>query len=185
VVILWTAALAGCGVPARDRLVHVFFTGVDRPAAAANTTGAAGAHGPATPGTNAPVLVASLPREPVVHFHQPFADRNCSACHAGEHGQQLKAEGGDLCLGCHDKLIGQAKYVHPPVDDGKCLMCHEPHQSRNSWLLSRKGRAVCLECHRLAKMEKVKGHAEMGTAACQSCHDPHRSDLKKLLRAQP
>ncbi len=177
------ALLLGCSSQNRDQLVRVFFTGVDEPVRVAR--GSSGTNSASGSSTNSTVALAQggVPVQPVVFFHKPFAERNCVACHVLAQSAQLKAVGGDLCLTCHDKLIGKAKFVHSPVDDGKCQLCHDPHQSKEKWLLIRKGRAICLDCHRLAKMEKVKGHVNMGSDACQSCHDPHRSDLKKLLKA--
>lgn len=176
-VVACAAVLVGCGSQSRDRLVHVFFTGVDQPVVASASTNS-------MPVTNSGPSSLVNNAVPAVFFHKPFAERNCVGCHQSDKSQKLKAEGADLCLTCHDKLIGEAKVVHSPVDDGKCHLCHDPHQSKQKSLLIRVGRDVCLNCHRMAKMEKVKGHANMGTeAACQSCHDPHKSNLKKLLKA--
>ena len=168
-------ALTGCNSQARHRVLCVFFTGVDQPTAPPPVR-------PAAPGTNAVLGTAAQTNQPAVYLHQPYAEQKCAACHLGEQSQELRAGGGDLCLECHPKLVGQAKYVHAPVKDGQCQHCHAAHQSTEPYLLTRKGQGVCVDCHTLAKIEKVKGHAGIGKDLCFTCHDPHGSEWKKLLK---
>lgn len=168
--------LTGCRPETRRQLLGVFFTGIDRPPPRR-------VEAPAPARTNAPVASFVAPDEPVIHFHQPYFERQCAACHVSAMSQELRLPGGDLCLECHGKLIGKARFVHPPVDEGRCTACHHPHESQEPFLLTRRGQAVCLECHQRTKLARVKAHATIGERACQDCHDPHRSDLKKLLKA--
>ena len=171
--------LAGCSSQTKDRLLRVFFTGVDatnRPPTTAEAPVAA---------TNQALLAVAPSIRSEVHTHPPYFERKCTACHVNELSQELRSNGGDLCLGCHDKLIGNAKHVHAPVSDGRCDLCHLPHESPEPFLLTRKAQELCLDCHSLAQMEKLRGHATMGTSECVSCHDPHRSELPKLAKAKP
>lgn len=182
VTFLGIIALTSCSTKIRHQALCIFFEGVDE--------------------TNAPSVVVTdlasptnfavqsiaasrLPVGPIIHYHKPYEERKCISCHVSGQSQQLHAEGGDLCLECHKKLTANAKFIHPPVDDGKCLLCHNPHESTELFLLKRKGRAVCLDCHKMTKLLRVKDHTTMGEASCVSCHDPHASNLKKLLKPKP
>jgi predicted CXXCH cytochrome family protein len=170
--------LAGCSSQTKHRLLCVFFTGLDQ----TNSPPLAVASAASTDAAAQPAAAAAIP---VVYFHKPYFERNCEACHVTGQSEELRATGSDLCLECHQKLIGNATYVHAPVNDGKCNLCHVAHKSTERFLLTGKAQDVCLDCHKRAKMVKVKGHATMGTAECVSCHDPHRSDQRKLLKAPP
>ncbi|MEI6779342.1 MAG: cytochrome c3 family protein [Verrucomicrobiota bacterium] len=168
---------AGCRPETKDKLLRVFFTGVDakgRPAVAA-----------AAVSTNTAVRTAATNTFPVVFLHQPFAERNCTACHVSDLSQELRTGGSGLCLGCHDKLIGNAKYVHAPVSDGRCDLCHQSHDSPERFLLTRKAQVLCLDCHALVQMAKLRDHATLPDAGCTSCHDPHRSERKSLVKPAP
>jgi predicted CXXCH cytochrome family protein len=169
---------AGCSPQTKEHLLRVFFTG-------AGTTNRPPVTASAAVSTNAAVQ-PSIPTTPqVVSSHKAFTERNCTACHLTAMSQELRSSGSDLCLECHDKLIGNAKYVHAPVNDGRCDLCHQPHESTERFLLTRKAQDLCLDCHPFAQMVKLRGHATMGTAECVSCHDPHRSEQKNLVKAQP
>jgi predicted CXXCH cytochrome family protein len=78
---------------------------------------------------------------------------SCINCH-NPHSSPLKKllinESNDLCLRCHDKTIAKdsvrisnikqvlsrAKSVHPPVENGGCVTCHNPHFSEKRALLT-------------------------------------------------
>jgi predicted CXXCH cytochrome family protein len=171
---------AGCSSQTKGRLLRVFFTGVD----ATNTVAAATS-------TNLPVStntlaqVATSTNTTVGTVHKPFLERNCTACHLTAMSQELRVNGSDLCLECHDKLIGTAKYVHAPINAGRCDVCHQAHESPEKALLLRKAQDLCVECHELPLMVQLRGHANMGSAECVSCHDPHRSEQKYLVKARP
>jgi len=168
--------VSGCSTETRHRLLHVFFTGVDRTNAA-----------PAV------VSVAEPPRQaafavPVAQpdfIHKPYGESQCAACHLTAESQQLRVTGGALCLECHSNLLADAKYVHAPVEAGACDLCHEPHRSTEPSLLKRKSQELCLECHSSAIMAKVKAHTTNEAALCIECHDAHRSNRPKLARISP
>jgi predicted CXXCH cytochrome family protein len=169
---------AGCSSQARHKVLTFFFTGVDQPSTAA----AAATQAPAAD-TNAPTR--TLPPEPVLYLHEPYAQRQCTACHVGELSQELKVEGSALCLECHAKILAGASRVHAPVADGRCDLCHSAHQSEQPRLLTRKAQDLCLDCHPLEVMRVVSRHSTLQTDDCVKCHEPHRSELKALLRTPP
>lgn len=177
--LLCIIALTSCTTETRHRVLCVFFEGVDETNA---PTVAVTGFNLSSSNSVQTIAASRLPAAPVIHYHKPYEERKCLACHVSKQSQQLHTEGGELCLECHKTLIGDAKFIHVPVDDGKCLLCHNPHESTELFLLKRKGRAVCLDCHKMTKLLKVKEHTTMGEAACTSCHDPHRSNIKKLMK---
>jgi predicted CXXCH cytochrome family protein len=171
---------AGCSSQTKGRLLRVFFTGVDATNTVFVTTST---NLPA--GTNTLVQAAIPTTAPVGSVHKPYLDRNCTACHLTAMSQELRVNGSGLCLECHDKLIGTAKYVHAPIAAGKCDDCHQGHESPEKALLLRKAQDLCVECHELPQMAQVRGHANIGSAECLSCHDPHRSEQQYLVKARP
>ena len=169
--------VTGCSTETTQRLLHVFFTGVDgtnAPPAATMTS----------PATNAVNRTATALAEPVVYLHQPYLERKCDACHLTGDSQALRVTGGALCLECHAKVAVPAKYIHAPVGEGRCDLCHEAHKSTERALLTRQGSDVCLSCHELVYMTKINGHAKTSGPECWSCHDAHRSDNKYLVKAR-
>lgn len=170
--------VAGCSSQTNQRLLRVFFTGVDQTNSAPLVVEA---H---RPGTNTAAGPVAMLTAPVIYLHQPYLEQKCDQCHLAGRGEELIATGSALCLKCHSKLIENAKFVHAPVRDGRCDLCHEAHKSTERFLLTRKGQDVCLSCHKLAAMANVEGHAGMGAAECVSCHDAHCSNEKYLVKAR-
>jgi predicted CXXCH cytochrome family protein len=112
----------------------------------------------------------------------------CSNCHeplGGPHPKKgaktfkLTAEPPALCQTCHDAL-GTKKTVHPPVKDGMCTTCHDPHSSDQGRLLTAPLKELCETCHSDLSGLKEQ-HGPFSTGDCTACHAPHESDLDRLL----
>ncbi len=147
--------------------------------------------------------------------HAPAANWLCLDCHDGQIGEyNMQDEGKSKylvrdpveqnCDSCHDVLIdwNSNKYSHGPVNDGRCIRCHNPHGSDNEFFLRKSIWDLCTTCH----AEKATGkhivssfvfsrnkgaHPTKGpkdparperTFACSSCHNPHGSNGIFLLR---
>ena len=132
----------------------------------------------------------SLVRGAVVH--DPVAAGNCGGCHlqiAGEeHPKNKKVfrfqeQGVKLCLMCHESKLAKP-FVHKPVAEGRCLACHNPHNSDARGLLRAAGKALCLQCHP-DKYTWTVTHKPVAEGDCLACHDPHQSDHNMLLRRSP
>ncbi len=92
----------------------------------------------------------------VPNRHRPLAFGRCDPCH--RYDGRLHKPVRELCLGCHGGEEFGRRIAHTPVRRGECLACHDPHASREPFLL--KGRyapgrtidragdvALCLGCH--------------------------------------
>jgi len=112
----------------------------------------------------------------------------CDTCHqpvSQPHPQKknktfkLTEEVPGLCLQCHPKP-GAMKYVHPPVKDGMCTTCHNPHDSAEPKLLAQPMKALCTSCHPDKTSYKYV-HGPAATGDCTSCHRSHESNNAHLL----
>ncbi len=164
------AALSiGCNTASGHRVLSFFFDGVPEPGSA-----------PAARRTGDLRVTSPAVRPADFTQHQPYAEKNCAACHDAQAMNRLVAPGEQLCFQCHD--LGKAKrYVHGPIAGGGCLVCHDPHRSQYRHLLVSDSVGFCLRCHDRAALRPVEGHAaEAGQ--CTDCHDAHMSDQRYLLR---
>jgi len=130
-------------------------------------------------------------------FVHPVARDDCGSCHEssgaphpGGEGKEfsLLAEGGDLCLTCHE-VISEEGSVHPPAQDGECLTCHDPHSSEVRGLLTQPLPDLCAMCHDGYQQPEGDSGSVHGVItsgkSCSSCHRPHDSSLEKLLIKEP
>ncbi len=85
----------------------------------------------------------------------------------------------DNCISCHQEKRGPFLWEHPPASED-CSLCHKPHGSVNSRLLTARGPALCQQCHSAAFHPSLPYGGE-GTAAgtpdryiagtnCMNCH---------------
>ena len=123
--------------------------------------------------------------------HTPAKD-DCKGCHtqaakAGKckspvsSGWQLTTPDPDLCLGCHD-VRGKTP-MHPPIEGGGCVTCHDPHGSPNPSLLVKYPIVdLCNDCH-TPKGTKKSVHTAVKKGNCTGCHSPHAGEAAPLLIA--
>ncbi len=113
---------------------------------------------------------------------------SCGSCHesvATPHPQKgkktfkLTDTPPALCYGCHD-AFGKKSQIHPPVKEGMCTTCHDPHSSGNPRLLVQPLGELCQSCHADKTGAKVL-HGPVSAGDCTACHVPHESDTKSLL----
>lgn len=120
----------------------------------------------------------------------PVAE-NCTGCHEavttphpkkGTKTFKLTQEPPELCYTCHE-AFGKKSTVHPPVEQGACTMCHNPHASDQPKLLAQPVKDLCPTCHSDHVDFKVV-HGPVSAGDCTACHTPHESDDKALLLKQ-
>lgn len=112
----------------------------------------------------------------------------CDTCHqsiATPHPQKkgktfkLAQEVPGLCYQCHTPF-GTMKHVHPPLKDGMCTSCHNPHDSAEPKLLVQPAKDLCTSCHP-DKTDFKFVHGPAATGDCTACHNPHESNNPALL----
>jgi len=89
-----------------------------------------------------------------------------------------------LCYDCHpgSNYSGSTDYVHGPVAVGDCMRCHNPHRSKQKYLLKLHVPDVCYQCHEKADIESITDHSEESLSECLECHVGHSSPARGLLR---
>jgi predicted CXXCH cytochrome family protein len=112
--------------------------------------------------------------------HGPYAAHLCSACHEAAATNALVLPRDQLCFKCHEVRLDR-KFVHGPVASGGCLVCHDPHSSRNPRLVVSGPGTVCFQCHDPRDVARAEGH-EGVESGCTGCHDAHASDQRFLLK---
>lgn len=142
------------------------------------------------------------------HVHQPVTLGVCKFCHKlvnpKEHSFKLFRTRKELCSSCHEEQtsdlnmipsvaqlkakapqVGKGRYIHKPLEEGKCIDCHNPHSSDNKFLLTAATmEELCRECH--DKMEAVKKpHEPFAEGKCNQCHESHSSNYSPLLINEP
>ncbi len=113
---------------------------------------------------------------------------NCETCHEsiekphpkkGGKTFKLSQDVPDLCYTCHEAFTDK-KTVHPPVEQGLCTTCHNPHASDEPKLLAQPMKDLCGMCHSDHEDFPVV-HGPVAAGDCTACHTPHASDDKSLL----
>jgi len=167
--------LGGCSPAARYKIARVVFDGVPPPTSGKGEgkTESSPGESPEQPGSS------SKPSSPIFYSHYPYAEGSCDNCHDPQASNGLIEEGNKLCLTCHDDILTGAKVVHLPAEED-CLICHEPHRSKNAKLLKQPVEELCLTCHDKDDIEEL--HGEIMT--CTNCHNPHQSNEEKLLKSE-
>ncbi len=112
---------------------------------------------------------AKLAAKKVVHA--AVSQGGCDTCHevadGDKHTFALVAEGGALCLDCHEELGDALEDTdtmlsrHFPVAEGECLSCHDPHATMQPALL--------LESYRERRYGRFD---ESQFELCFQCNDP-------------
>ena len=122
--------------------------------------------------------------------HQPYAEKDCEACHESSARSAtgfvqgiptLSMPMGELCVSCHEAEVDT--YVHGPSASGACSICHVAHQSAYPSLLRYKNQdALCLDCHTSEYFATRDQHQAYAEQECVACHDPHAAAHPSLLR---
>jgi len=140
----------------------------------------------------------------IVYTHPLSAARLCNQCHLSTgnfamFGQKASANyfqkgvpspgklvvpRKELCIKCHKdksdaKALREGIWLHTTAAKGDCHKCHDPHQSKNRYMLLDKPRQICIPCHKDPKIMELAAHKEPGE--CLTCHNPHLGKDRKLL----
>lgn len=148
------------------------------------------------------LLLSSLPsfseESPCLMCHSKFKKpaktvhaalgMGCETCHQAVEGKKHPEKGSmkltqdvpGLCFGCHDHGKFKGKVIHPPVAEGMCTICHNPHQSEFGKLLISDSPDICYDCHDKTEFTKKNVHMAV-LGGCGSCHATHASENKTLF----
>jgi len=169
--------LASCDEVERHNMLTFFFDGV-----------------PPLPGEASEVPSSGAKRNevgtgaPAAGWHVHEAIKNCTNCHGEQRRRgfsskiQLVAEVPQLCYQCHQEYSTLEGWVHGPVATGSCLLCHEPHRTKNEFLLLKPVPELCYQCHDLEAVRLIENHAEESYSHCVDCHEGHAGETRGLLR---
>jgi len=146
----------------------------------------------------------------LAHFiHGPKAQEQCYQCHESsgtyafrkidKKGADVLPAGGEggvsgrltlplseLCLDCHTSKSQKTAYskklwLHGPVAQGECTICHQPHQSEFQYMLLKKNSIeLCTGCHANGYIKENERHKT--DDECISCHNPHAGEDSLLLK---
>lgn len=187
------AAEVACSPAARYKTLTFLLDGVPPPAKikaapsseAVAVSSAAVSAAPAPPsqaaaGVSTTAMATLMSREPVAGdvFHPPFRRQLCQFCHNfGSGTDRLRYPLPDLCFQCHGHLDKMGPHVMWPVQQGRCVTCHNPHQAPNAKLLRMPPPRLCFQCHNPDKLS----HG-IDNIRCLDCHTPHSSKQPHLLK---
>jgi predicted CXXCH cytochrome family protein len=101
-----------------------------------------------------------------------------------------------VCGACHADSIerqDRSQTKHPPIKDGMCSSCHEPHGGDNVYFFKQPNVIdLCGTCHEWQKHsthpigEKVIDPRNKNlTVQCLSCHRAHGTEHKYMIYASP
>jgi predicted CXXCH cytochrome family protein len=134
--------------------------------------------------------------------HGPASVWSCLSCHDIDSMPiyDVKRPDVEVCFRCHTEQKNDwkaKKYLHGPLNTGKCTICHNPHSSENLFNLFKPTWDLCVSCHSNKTTGKhilvgfiYNGHPtnkvpdplrEGKELTCASCHSPHASDYLNLL----
>jgi predicted CXXCH cytochrome family protein len=124
--------------------------------------------------------------------HGPVAAGECTVCHGeskrhAENPRRYKfgavKDLDKVCFKCHDKFKPK-KFVHNPVQEGECTVCHSPHGSEFKFQLVAQGGELCFNCHDEELIGEKYVHGPAAVGGCVACHEPHTANYEKNLKAQ-
>jgi predicted CXXCH cytochrome family protein len=148
--------------------------------------------------------------------HQPINNGKCLGCHfphGSKNNRLLREPLEDICFICHDNFLykipeitrakaamaarkptkkeleklSKYKIIHKPITEKGCVICHNPHSSKDKKLLVSEGdKFFCYKCHNdftvNPEFEIKSVHKPVSDEDCIACHEMHATDNEKLLK---
>jgi len=169
--------LISCSPQMKYSVLNIFFDGVPEPEEL-NSETAVDSTGNYYISSQEP---ESRQKDSPYFFHQPYSSDKCRACHESDNLGKIITEPDRLCNYCHDSFSDIYSNIHGPADSGKCMLCHDPHMSKNKSMLRQTGRELCTYCHQEDQLSE-KSHPEGAEINCVKCHNPHGGGQYYLLK---
>ncbi len=121
------------------------------------------------------VIIKSL-----VNKHVPFAKNECYKCHSEENVGGYSKPQPQMCYQCHEDFNDKYNVIHGPAAGGYCTSCHNPHKTKQKFLLAKSEDQLCFTCHDSKIIYQNKFHEE-GETNCTKCHNPHGGPSRYLI----
>lgn len=199
---------SGCSPDARYKVLTFFFTGVPEPGQQEQQA----VSGKQVAATTIKKKKRKRAIQVSKHFtHGPFGAGQCELCHAvtaskpfrtaqqktasatarpskKNIGPRLAYPVDQICLTCHaEKKSSLAEtrglWMHGPVANGYCVVCHSPHKSKRRFMLLRKDNIeLCTGCHQMDDLLLTSAHSNATDLSCITCHNPHMGITAFLLK---
>lgn len=196
--ILFLFSTTGCDKYTRYKVETFFFTGVPPVHGVMKAESAEDT-------SSRPTEKEERKGERVTTFvHGPYASEQCYLCHVVEAKpkETLDYAGGfprlqdlpsklllpknEICTECHvtkeyKSAFKDDLWIHGPVSNGTCTVCHHYHASRTDYmLLAEKSVDLCSQCHTGDFITDIAEHTE--GKDCLDCHNAHVGKDRFLLK---
>ena len=179
ILILVLTLFVSCSVEQHHQTLAFFFDGVPDPTTVEQAVEEQTIEKDSAPEDQPVGVNRKAAQQQVLSVHPPYQDRECDSCHDRSSASFLTAPADELCFLCHDSEPFEMAYVHGPVAVAACTACHQPHQSKEPYLLLNPVMDVCMSCHAKADVEQNDNH-DMETV-CTECHNPHSGEDPYLM----
>lgn len=198
--------ITGCDKYTKYKVASFFFTGVPHPDEQMQTS-SINTGKPLSPAELAKAKRALKSQDIKFVSHGPYAANQCYQCHdtnttaglsnkgkktttmpqwSGRMPGRLVAPLKKLCSECHvtkstESAYNRELWIHGPVSDGMCTLCHNPHQTSNPYMLKKETTIeLCTSCHGKGYIIETEEHTS--GKECGSCHNAHLGANRFLLK---
>lgn len=115
----------------------------------------------------------NVPEKSQIIYHIPYLEKECASCHDQTSMGNLVMPQPRLCYQCHENFEQIYNVVHGPVGGGYCTECHQPHYTKEKYLLRLSGQELCFQCHVTGVTFNTTIHEGIEDTNCTECHNPH------------
>ncbi len=207
-IVFLSLSMSGCNKYTRHKVLTFFFTGVPHPDEEVVDIQVAQTNEERIKLFEKKLRKRGKQRLEIKIFtHGPYGANQCYQCHntaatAALYGKSKKKSvmptwsGGmpgrlvaplkKLCTECHTTKSAESAYdkdlwIHGPVSDGMCTLCHNPHQSKYEYMLVKETTSeLCRSCHGKGYIIETEDH--LSGKECTSCHNAHLGKNRFMLK---
>lgn len=113
--------------------------------------------------------------------HEPYAQRDCRACHEdARKGWPIGERINEVCGNCHGE-IDDGPVLHSALPRRSCTGCHRPHGGPVEKMLRATAPDLCFRCHDASVFTGETIHPPVEEGDCGACHPSHGSKFTGLF----